>query len=122
MVALVPYLILQPIVEDAIRHGIAARPGPGRIHIHAARANGSLHLAIADTGPGLPAVQDEVKGIGLANTRARLAKLYGDRHCLELTNRPDGGLQVSITIPYKEEFDLSIPGKAEPHDPTAGRP
>jgi signal transduction histidine kinase len=101
--ALVPNLILQPLVENAIRHGIAARPGPGRIQIHASRANGTLHLAVADSGPGLPAEETvAAKGIGLANTRARLDKMYGNAHRLELTNGPDGGLQIGITIPYKE--------------------
>jgi two-component system, LytTR family, sensor kinase len=104
MDALVPNLILQPLVENAIRHGIAAHPGPGRVHIQAARLNGSFHLAVADSGPGLPVVAaTDAKGIGLANTRARLEKLYGSEQQLELTSGPDGGLQVGITIPYKEE-------------------
>jgi sensor histidine kinase YesM len=101
--ALVPSLILQPLVENAIRHGIAPRPGPGRIHIQAARANGSLQLAVADSGPGLPCTVADAKGIGLANTRARLEKLYGAAQQLELTNGPDGGLRVGITIPYREQ-------------------
>jgi two-component system LytT family sensor kinase len=102
MDALVPNLILQPLVENAIRHGIAAHPGPGRVHIHAGRANGSLTLAVADSGPGLPPEVTDAKGIGLANTRARLEKLYGEAQRLELTSGPDGGLQVGITIPFKE--------------------
>jgi sensor histidine kinase YesM len=101
--ALVPSLILQPLVENAIRHGIAPRPGPGRIHIQAARANGSLQLAVADSGPGLPSCVADAKGIGLANTRARLEKLYGAAQQLELTSGPDGGLRVGITIPYREQ-------------------
>jgi sensor histidine kinase YesM len=100
--ARVPNLLLQPLVENAIKHGIAARPGPGRIRIRASRDNGSLHLAVADSGPGLQAPAEAGKGIGLANTRARLEKLYGPRQCLELGTGPDGGLQVAITIPYQE--------------------
>ena len=129
--ALVPNLILQPLVENAIRHGIAARPGPGRIQIRAARENGSLRLVVNDTGPGLrsppltptplpatgergdnetplPATGERgrgegaVKGIGLANTRARLEKLYGVNQRLDLSNGPDGGLRVDITIPFQE--------------------
>lgn len=109
--ALVPNLLLQPIVENAIRHGIAARPGPGRIHIQAGRSNGSFHVAVADSGPGLREEAADVKGIGLANTRARLEKLYGDAQRLELASSPDGGLRVGITIPYKEDT----------HDSTAER-
>jgi len=100
MDARVPNLILQPLVENAIRHGIAVRPGPGRIAIHAERVNGCLRLAVTDNGPGLHTPAAELKGIGLANTRARLEKLYGDKHRFELTNVADGGLQVGITIPY----------------------
>jgi signal transduction histidine kinase len=100
--ALVPNLILQPLVENAIRHGIAPRPGPGRIHIMAGRENGSLRLVVKDTGPGLRAPAEAVKGIGLANTRARLEKLYGVNQRLDLSNGPDGGLRVDITIPFQE--------------------
>ena len=102
MDALVPNLILQPLVENAIRHGIAVYPGPGRIYIRACRDNGCLRMMVRDTGPGLPATADVLKGIGLANTRARLGKLYGSNQHLKLTNSPEGGLQVDITIPYQE--------------------
>lgn len=101
MAAQVPNLILQPIVENAIRHGIAVRPGPGKICITASRDNGSLHLAVTDTGPGLHA-SPNVEGIGLANTRARLEKLYGSNQRLDLTNVPAGGFRVGITIPFQE--------------------
>jgi signal transduction histidine kinase len=102
MDALVPNLILQPLVENAIRHGIAARPGPGSVRIHARRENGCLRLAVADSGPGLQVPPAALKGIGLANTRARLEKLYGPRQRLELTSGPGGGLHVDITIPFQE--------------------
>jgi signal transduction histidine kinase len=102
MDAKVPNLLLQPLVENAIRHGIAVVPGPGRIKIHAARDNGSLRVTIADSGPGLKAAPDAAKGIGLANTRARLEKLYGARQRLDLSQGPDGGLQVDITIPFDD--------------------
>src|SRR5262249_57878017 len=90
------------MVGSAVRHGIAGRPGPGRIRIDAHRDNGSLRLAVSDSGPGLKAVAENGKGIGLANTRARLEKLYGTHQQLELSNGPDGGLQVGITIPFRE--------------------
>jgi signal transduction histidine kinase len=101
MDARVPNLILQPLVENAIRHGIAVCPGPGRIRIHASRSNGTLHLVVADTGPGLQAPPAALKGIGLANTRARLEKLYGANQRLDLTPGPEGGLEVGITIPFQ---------------------
>jgi len=102
MDASVPNLILQPIVENAIRHGIAPRPEPGTIEIHARRQNGYLHLAVKDDGPGMPGAQQSLPGIGLANTRARLEKLYGSRQRFELSNAPHGGLRIDITIPFKE--------------------
>jgi two-component sensor histidine kinase len=105
MDAKVPNLILQPLVENAIRHGISPRPEPGRVAIHACRRNGFLHLAVGDSGPGLPAAGGLVPGIGLANTRARLEMLYGRNHRLELTTAPEGGLQVGITIPFHEIDD-----------------
>lgn len=101
MDAKVPNLLLQPIVENAIRHGIAPTPGPGKIEIKASRDNGTLRLAIIDSGPGIDAAAEALPGIGLANTRARLEKLYGDRQRLNLTNTTDGGLRVDIVIPYQ---------------------
>jgi two-component sensor histidine kinase len=100
--ARVPNLILQPLVENAIRHGIASRAEPGWIEISARRDNGFLHLAVNDDGPGL-AGQAPTEGIGLGNTRARLAQLYGANHRLELTRGPKGGLRVAIAIPYRAE-------------------
>jgi len=95
--ARVPNLILQPIVENAIRHGIAAKASPGRLEVGASRRNGSLLLRVRDTGPGLTAPPTE--GIGLANTRERLGRLYGTASRLSLENAPGGGLEVIIEIP-----------------------
>jgi LytS/YehU family sensor histidine kinase len=107
MDASVPNMILQPLVENAIRHGIAVRSQPGMIQIHAQRNNGALRLGVKDTGPGLSSPAGPVQGIGLANTRARLEQLYGLNQSLELANHPDGGLQVSITLPFREHRDNS---------------
>jgi two-component system, LytTR family, sensor kinase len=97
--ARVPNLILQPLVENAIRHGIAARAAASSIEIRATRANGSLLMQVRDDGPGL---QAEIKeGVGLANTRARLAQLYGAAQRFELSNVADGGLLVSLTLPFR---------------------
>lgn len=101
MDAKVPNLILQPLVENAIRHGIAPRAEPGTIEIDAHRDNGSLLLSVTDDGPGLQA-KDSAVGIGLANTRARLERLYGGNQRLELTNGRQHGLRVGITIPFQE--------------------
>jgi len=99
----VPNLILQPIVENALRHGIAPRSSPGRIEISTKRDNDSLRIQVKDNGPGLPAISKPNgrfrEGVGLANTRARLARLYGGSHRLELANAPEGGLVVTLEIP-----------------------
>jgi sensor histidine kinase YesM len=99
----VPNLILQPIVENALRHGIAQTRGPGRVEISAKRENDSLRIRVRDNGPGLIAItrpDDGLKeGLGLSNTRARLEQLYGAAHRFELENAPGGGLIVTLEIP-----------------------
>lgn len=99
----VPNLILQPIVENAIRHGIAPRSAPGLIEIDVKRQNGMLHMEVRDNGPGLSVSHSSIKlfrgGVGLANTRARLDKLYGSAHRFELENNPEGGLTVTVEVP-----------------------
>jgi signal transduction histidine kinase len=99
----VPNLILQPIVENALRHGVAQTRGPGRVEISAKRENGSLRIRVWDNGPGLKAItrpDDRLKvGLGLSNTRARLEQLYGASHRFELENAPGGGLLVTLEIP-----------------------
>jgi len=100
----VPNLILQPLVENAIRHGVARRSGPGRVTVRAARANGRLELAVVDDGPGLAdnggAAPEE--GLGLSNTRERLEQIYGLDHALVLEEPGAGGLRVRISIPFSE--------------------
>ena len=97
-VARVPSLLLQPLVENAIRHGIAPYAAGGEITITSARENGSLHLLVRDTGPGLPSGNVRTTGVGLANTRARLRQLYGSGARLDLAN--DHGLVVSVELPF----------------------
>lgn len=101
----VPNLILQPIVENAIRHGIAPRSTPGLIEINVRRENGVLHIEVRDNGPGLPMNHSSIKlfkgGLGLANTRARLDQLYGAAHRFELENNPAGGLTVTLEVPSR---------------------
>jgi sensor histidine kinase YesM len=99
----VPALLLQPLVENAIRHGIARRPGAGSIHLEIRRVGDEVHITVRDTGPGF---SEEVlartrEGVGLGNTRARLEQLHGDRHALELCNAADGGAVVRVRLPYR---------------------
>jgi len=100
--ARVPTLILQPIVENAIRHAIAPRPTQGRLQIAAAHKRGSLILTVRDNGPGVSPEwnQENSKGMGLKITRARLERLYGVHQRFELVNAPDGGLLVTIELPW----------------------
>ena len=102
--ACVPNMILQPLVENAIKHGIAPRSTGGKIQIGATRHNGSLELRVADDGIGLPFndVGNVSEGVGLSNTRRRLKHLYGDRQKFELITDATTGLKVNLTIPFKE--------------------
>jgi two-component system LytT family sensor kinase len=99
----VPSLILQPLVENAIRHGIEPHARPGRIEIVARHTAAGLELTVRDNGGGMPAGGFTREGIGIANTRERLRELYGERHRYEMENRPGGGLAVKIVIPAPEE-------------------
>jgi sensor histidine kinase YesM len=102
--ALVPTLILQPLVENAVRHGVARLTGPGRVGVHAARQDGKLVLQVADTGAGFPAGNGGTRlGVGLSNTRARLEQLYGADAALTLGNAPAGGALVTVTLPFRED-------------------
>lgn len=103
--AQVPNLILQPLVENAIRHGIEPRARPGRIELHARRQADALTLEVCDNGNGIPADKPAREGVGLSNTRTRLRELYGDAHRFELGSRPEGGLLIEITIPYRTEHE-----------------
>ena len=103
--ARVPHLILQPLVENAIRHGIAARIEPGRVEISATRApnDGLLHLEVRDDGRGVDR-DHEVRarrGVGLTNIRSRLEQLYNGEHRFELENHAEGGVLVRVTLPFR---------------------
>lgn len=101
--ALVPFFILQPLVENALQHGIARRAGVGRLTVTATRQGDTLHLSVTDDGPGLANEEHAFprEGIGLSNTRQRLRQLYGDRQSLALETPAEGGLRVELIIPYK---------------------
>jgi two-component system, LytTR family, sensor kinase len=99
--AAVPHLGLQPLVENAIRHGIGSRSAAGRLRIHAARVGDLLEIRVEDDGPGLPPGGPNSQGIGLANTRARLRQLYGDAAGLTLENGAGGGAVATLTLRYR---------------------
>lgn len=113
--AKVPNLILQPIVENAIRHGIAPRSTPGLIEIEAERRNGTLRIQVRDNGPGLPAHRTSEnlfkKGVGLANTETRLERLYGTDHLFDFSNNPTGGLVVTLEIPFHKDNVMPVPSE-----------
>jgi len=100
LTVLVPSLILQPLVENALRHGIAKSILPGHIDITAARENGYVRIEIADNGIGYGGAERD--GLGLSNTRARLQQLYGNRHQFRINNIEGGGCRVTLTLPLSE--------------------
>ncbi|HEY7369225.1 MAG TPA: two-component regulator propeller domain-containing protein [Thermoanaerobaculia bacterium] len=112
--ALVPGFLLQPLVENAIKHGLDHRTSRGRIAL-TARADGNrLSLRIRDAGPGYrppetPTYPAAAGGIGLANTRSRLEKLYPERHAFEISNPPGGGCEVWISIPLERQPPVAVP-------------
>ena len=106
--ALVPSLILQPLVENSLKYAVAPREEGGRLRIEAREAAGHLHLVVQDDGPGLP-VGVELgagRGVGFRNTRERLAVLYGDQQTLAVRfSRP--GLRLEISLPFEPATQLS---------------
>lgn len=104
--AYVPTLILQPLVENAIKHGIEPKRDPGLVQLRAQRSGERLQIQISDSGVGLRGVlraAAQGSGIGLANTRARLEQSYGAAHSLTISDRDGGGCVVTVSIPYRTE-------------------
>jgi signal transduction histidine kinase len=97
--AAVPEFLLQPLVENALRHGLAKRIEATLLRIEARREGDELVLAVIDDGPGLA---EAGEGVGLGTTRERLATLYGPRARLELVSLPEGGARVTVRLPYRE--------------------
>jgi len=110
--ALVPQLFFQPLVENAIRHGIADCETGGEIDIRAERQDGLLHLQVRDNGPGLNISNGSLlEGVGLSNTRSRLEYLYGSGGRFEVCNAGGGGLIVAAAFPFHTETIIEIEAK-----------
>ncbi len=106
--ALTPNLITQPLVENAIRHGLASRAAPGTVALTAQMSDGRLELRVLDDGAGLPADWrlENSKGLGLSNTAARLQRLYGEDFDLDVRNRECGGVEARLSIPLRKEVSV----------------
>lgn len=101
--AAVPNMILQPLVENAIKHGISPRPEGGNIEVQARRLDGKLYVEITDDGLGMAEHEADVQdGVGLINTRERLKHLYNDAHTFTLSSSPGRGVTIRISVPFKE--------------------
>jgi len=105
--ALVPNLILQPLAENAIKHGVSKIDGTGRIAIHAQRNGEQLILRVQDNGPGLIGQAAVAEGLGMRNTRERLQQLYGSAYSATLRTAEEGGVIAEVVLPYHTRLDLS---------------
>jgi two-component system LytT family sensor kinase len=110
--ALVPNLILQPIVENALEHGVSRRNGAGEVEIGSRRDGEHLILRVRDNGPGLGEGEQD-GGVGLSNTRARLAQLYGEAASLTLRPADGGGVVAEMILPFHTTDDLRVPERVD---------
>jgi two-component system, LytTR family, sensor kinase len=107
--ARVPNMILQPLVENAIRHGVAVVRSGGTIELETSLVNGLLRIGLTNDGPpGNGAEARGGSGLGLGNTRARLWQLYGDTYQLSISNRQEGGVQLLLEIPFRVFTDSQV--------------
>jgi signal transduction histidine kinase len=111
--ALIPNLLWQPFLENAILHGVASRTDPGNVEIEARRVDGRLHLSIKDDGPGIQAEANRLRvhpeGADVTDTRARLKQMYQENYSLELRDTSSGGLEVILEIPFKKQPQSPVP-------------
>jgi hypothetical protein len=101
MSALVPALVLQPLVENAVKHGVLPREQGGSIAVAIHASEGRLHLTVIDDGAGFASSEQLVMGIGLSNTKTRLAELYGEDARFTLSTPPGGGVSALIDLPFR---------------------
>jgi two-component system LytT family sensor kinase len=101
MDAMVPSLVLQPLVENAVKHGVGRLRGVGRIEIEARRDGARVILTVRDNGPGMEGAAPAREGVGLRNTRERLAQLYGDDAKLTLRPAEGGGFEAEVALPWR---------------------
>ena len=101
MQGLVPALVLQPLVENAVKHGVLPREQGGSVTVTIAKNNGALEICVTDDGPGLPKGAAVARAVGLSNTAARLAELYGDKSSFSLDSSPNGGVTAMMEIPFR---------------------
>jgi LytS/YehU family sensor histidine kinase len=117
--ARVPHLLLQPLVENAVRHGISRRSAAGEIRIGASHDDNSLYLQVRDNGPGLGGheARQAKGGLGLVATRERLQTLYGNDQNIEVRSLPEGGAEACVRIPFRIDsypvYEV-LPGEPEP--------
>ncbi|PYT42004.1 MAG: hypothetical protein DMG45_10885 [Acidobacteria bacterium] len=107
---LVPQLVLQPLLENSLRHGMKSGNGPIELSVAAHREDGSLVLQVLDSGCGLGETDSSAifgRGVGLSNIRDRLAHLYGDRQQFLISNRPSGGAEVTLRVPLHTSAQIS---------------
>jgi two-component system, LytTR family, sensor kinase len=108
--SLVPNMCLQPLVENAIRHGISRSSAAGKVLIRGVRHGDSLRIEVHDSGSHLAGASDRRSpGIGLSNTRARLRSLYGERGQLDIEARPGGGTLATVVVPYRTAGPSTLP-------------
>jgi sensor histidine kinase YesM len=116
----VPLLLLQPLFENAVRHGAARTLQPCEIRFRASRKNAHLHLAVHNDGPvRAPSSGSPQFGVGLTNTMARLRLYYNDNFTFQYTDRPQGGVQVEISIPYTKAANRGADDRKELYGGTA---
>ena len=105
---LVPQFLLQPLLENALQHGVATTPGPARVDLAANAAGDRLHLSVSDNGRGPSTVsRGERHGMGLSNTRLRLEQLYGHDQSLVLERLPDRGTRITVEVPLRRQLSAA---------------
>lgn len=109
--AFVPNLILQPIVENAIHHGISPSMEQGKIRIEARLHDGTIRMTVSDNGPGLRNPERLKRGVGVGNTQERLENLYGKEQDFSFRNGELGGLEVTIQVPFTTEPVMQLPSE-----------